>query len=134
MISRARVLGLIASVAGPLTLTLGSSAMAQETTGVGSQTRLWKRPWLAVDRCAAYGPEYTSVEGTNACVRIGGHVRVEFGAQNLGHVANHVWGRAAPAAMRTEGRVGGDPSGAPPTRHLRLRDDGAPAYTGSYLR
>lgn len=134
MISSARAFGLIAGVAGTLTLTLVSSAIAQERTTVGSQAPIWSLPWRAIDRCAAYGPEFTSVEGTSSCVRIGGHVRVEFGTQNLGHAANHGWGRAAPAAMRTEGLVGADPSGFPQARHLRLRDDDSPAYPGSYLR
>ena len=127
MISRARVFGLIAGVAGPLTLTLVSSAIAQERTPIGSQ------PWLALDRCAGYGPAFTSVEGTDACVKIGGHVRVEFGPQNLGRTINREWGRTAPAAMRSDGFVGDEPAG-PRAQHLRLRDDDAPALPGSYLR
>ena len=134
MMSRARIFGLIASVAGPLTLTLVASAMARERTVGGSQTQVWSLPWVALDRCAAYGPQFTSVEGTDACVRIGGHVRVEFGPQNIGHAINQGWGRTAPAAMRSEGLVGVGPSGLPPAQHLRLRDDDAPAFPGSYLR
>ncbi|MHB8886706.1 MAG: hypothetical protein ACYC5H_16810 [Methylovirgula sp.] len=133
MISRARVFGFIAGLAGPLTLTLVSSAIAQERTPSGSQVQIGSQPWLALDRCAAYGPEFTSVEGTDACVKIGGHVRVEFGPQNLGRTIKQGWGRTAPAAMRSEGFVGGDPAG-PRAQHLRLRDDDAPAFPGSYLR
>ena len=134
MISSVRIFGLVASLVGPFTLTLGSYAMAQEATVVGSRNPIWTLPWRAVDRCAAYGPEFTSVEGTNACVRIGGHVRVEFGAQNLGHAVNNGWGRTAPAAMRTDGPIGNDPADFPQTQHLHLREDDSPTSTGSYLR
>ncbi len=29
--------------------------------------------------CAAYGPGFVSVDGADTCVKVGGHVRVEFG-------------------------------------------------------
>ncbi len=35
-------------------------------------------PSLARDTCAAYGPDFVLVEGTHSCMRIGGHVRVQF--------------------------------------------------------
>ncbi len=131
MISGTRIFGLVAGVAGPLTWLFVPGAMAQERTVVGSQEPVWTRPWVAIDRCAAYGPEFTSVEGTEACVRIGGHVRVEFGPQNFGRAGGQGWGRTAPAAMRTEGPLGGDPSGFPAARHLRLRQSNSPPYGGS---
>ncbi len=31
--------------------------------------------------CAAYGPGFTAVEGSDTCVFIGGHVRVGFGSR-----------------------------------------------------
>lgn len=135
MISGTRIFGLLAGVACPLALIFAPGAIAQQRTLAGSQAPVWTRPWIALDRCAAYGPEFTSVEGTDACVRIGGHVRVEFGAQNFGHARDNGWGRAgtAPAAMRTDGYIGGDPSGFPASQHLRLRQTDAPA-DGSYLR
>jgi hypothetical protein len=44
------------------------------------------------DRCVAmYGPGFVAVEGTEACIRIGGHIRVESG------VSRHSRGGAAPA-------------------------------------
>ncbi|MGB8278161.1 MAG: hypothetical protein WCF20_09585 [Methylovirgula sp.] len=95
--------------------------------------------WMALDNCAAYGPEFTSVEGTQACAKIGGHVRVEFGSRNFGQsnsqATDHEWGRGgtAPAAMRTEGLVGSDSSEFPTAQHLRLRQDAAPTYGGWYL-
>jgi hypothetical protein len=33
---------------------------------------------FALGTCAAYGPDFALVEGTHTCVRIGGHVRVQF--------------------------------------------------------
>jgi len=35
-------------------------------------------PSLARDTCAAYGPDFVLVEGTHSCLRIGGHMRVQF--------------------------------------------------------
>ncbi len=56
----------------------------------------------AGDHCSAYGPDFTSVAGSDACVRIGGRVRVEFGFRRLpnpfandGQIGSH------PAAMRS---------------------------------
>ena len=60
--------------------------------------------------------------------RIGGHVRVDAGVRNTGQGAG-----AAPAAMRSEGIEGGD-SDLGGAEHLRLRQDAAPTYDGSYLR
>lgn len=94
-------------------------------------------PAFALDRCAAYGPDFTSVEGSGACVKISGHVRVE--AHGLGHGDNGYvqQGGTATAAMRTEETVGGyagDPADFPYSHHLRLRQDSDPAYSGWYVR
>lgn len=56
------------------------------------------------DRCVAmYGPGFVTVEGTEACIKIGGHIRVEGG------VSSH--SRAAPAwngsSMRGLGTTAG---------------------------
>ncbi len=143
MISGVRIFfGLVVRMAAPLALVFAPGAMAQGRMVGGSQDRsrqdnAWQERWLALDHCAAYGPEFTSVEGTEACVRIGGRVRVEFGAKNLRRAGQGGWGRAgaAPAAMRLEGPIGGRPPGFPQARHLRLRQDDAPVYDGgSYLR
>jgi hypothetical protein len=34
--------------------------------------------WMALETCATYAPGFTSTETTRNCVRIGGHVRVEW--------------------------------------------------------
>jgi Porin subfamily len=35
----------------------------------------------AQNQCAAFGPGFVAVEGTQTCVRVGGHVRVEMGVE-----------------------------------------------------
>jgi hypothetical protein len=101
---------------------------------------LFAMPAFALDRCAAYGPDFTSVEGTGACVKISGHVRVEVGSHGLGRVGDNGYpqqGGTATAAMRTEETVGsyaGDPADFPYSHHLRLRQDSDPAYSGWYVR
>jgi hypothetical protein len=82
--------------------------------------------WIARDNCAAYGPGFTSAEGTTACVRIGGHVRVEFGSRSLSYDLNS--GRAAgptAAAIRTNDL--GTSDFAEP-RHLRVGIDDPYGY------
>lgn len=134
------VFGLLAGSAGAGTVLFAAQALAQETMGSQSQ-----RSWVALDRCAVYGPDFTSVEGTQTCVKIGGHVRVEFGQRlpnqlndrpainDQGQVNNQGWG-TAPAAMRSDEPAENQPTDFPGARHLRLRQDSAPTYDGSYLR
>ena len=64
--------------------------------------------WQALDHCAAYGPDFTSVAGSDACVRIGGRVRVEFGFRGMPNpYANATGGVAShPAAMHSSGGAG----------------------------
>ncbi len=116
----------LVGLAGATVLLFATEAMAQEQ--LSSQPLASSRLWIAEDRCAAYGPDFTSVEGTQNCVRIGGHVRVDAGVRNTGEGAG-----AAPAAMRSEEIEGGD-SDLGGAEHLRLRQDAAPTYDGSYLR
>lgn len=116
-------LALLVGVAGLSAAFIGTEAVAQ---GLSGQTDDLTKPWIALDRCSVYGPDFTSVEGTQTCVRIGGHVRVELGPRAPGQAG------AAPAAMRTEGILGGD-SDFPGADHLRLRQDAAPTYDGNYL-
>ncbi|WP_036259836.1 hypothetical protein [Methylocapsa aurea] len=54
-------------------------------------------------QCAAYGPGFTAVEGSDACVWVGGHVRVEIGSRGAAS-PNNGWatGGAAPAAMHMD--------------------------------
>lgn len=106
---------------------------------------LFAMPAAALDRCAAYGPNFTAVEGTGTCVKIAGHVRVEVGSHALGRVGDNSrvdsgyaqQGGTATAAMRTEETVNGDagdPADFPYSHHLRLQQDSDPAYSGWYVR
>ena len=71
--------------------------------------------------CAAYGPGFAPLAGTGACVKIGGRVRVDFGA------IGGDW-RVAPQAGASSGASMGPayaPSAAPhplaDPSHLRVR-------------
>jgi hypothetical protein len=78
--------------------------------------------WMALDHCAIYGPGSTSVEGTAACVRIGGHVRVEFGPHSVTYYQEtyRLHASATSAAMRTDNLAA-----FPEPRHLRVNiEDG----------
>jgi hypothetical protein len=116
----------LVGLAGTTAILFATHAMAQEQ--LSSEPLPSSKQWIAVDRCAAYGPDFISVEGTQNCVRIGGHVRVDAGVRNTGQGAG-----AAPAAMQSETIEGGD-SDLGGAEHLRLRQDAAPTYDGSYLR
>jgi hypothetical protein len=35
-----------------------------------------------INRCSIYGSDFVEIEGTDACARIGGHIRVELGFGN----------------------------------------------------
>ena len=61
--------------------------------------------------CAAFGPEFTAVEGSNTCIFIGGHVRVGFGSR--GDSPDTGW--ATGTAVRVNAASGGAATG-----HLRL--------------
>lgn len=118
---------IVCSASSLLILALGSLAFAADGGLPEGSSR-----WLALDKCAAYGPDFTSVEGTQSCVKIGGHVRVEVGSLNYGRTIDQDWsqGGTAPAAMRTESPVGSDDSGYPISHHLRLRQEPGPIYSG----
>jgi hypothetical protein len=75
---------------------------------------------FARDNCAAYGPDFTSVEGSHNCVRIGGHLRVEFSApvEDFHFMSNHFSPNATSAALRSDS-LGGDSSFAQP-HHMRV--------------
>lgn len=84
-------------------------------------------------RCAAYGPGFTAVDGSDACVWVGGHVRLEVGSR-MASAPDNGWaaGGVAPAAMRVnDGYDEALPERGDASRsreRLRLRDSGA---TGS---
>jgi hypothetical protein len=79
-------------------------------------------PSLASDNCAGYGPGFTSVEGSDTCIRIGGRVRVEAGTRVSSSSPNTGWasGSARPASLH----AGADDS--------RLSDPGD--FSRSHLR
>jgi hypothetical protein len=129
-------------------MTMTSSAILNFGRRAGAACSfliLFAVPAIALDRCAAYGPDFTSVEGSGACVKISGHVRVEVGSRGLGRVSDNgrvdsgyaQQGGTATAAMRTEETANGDagdPADFPYSHHLRLRQDSDPAYSGWYVR
>jgi len=54
----------------------------------------------AIDPCAAHGPGFVVLPGSNSCVKISGRVRVEFGGSSGG--AGSQW-RVAPQAGAASG-------------------------------
>jgi hypothetical protein len=81
---------------------------------------------VAGEKCAAYGPGFTAVEGSETCIRVGGHVRVETGTGNLGSSANTGWASngARPASLHSSSddtsRLGPVNGVDFPRAHLRL--------------
>jgi hypothetical protein len=65
-------------------------------------------------QCAAYGPGFRAIEGSDACVFVGGHIRVGFGSRG-GESPNNGWSSGG-------GAVRVNATGAAPvaTGHLRL--------------
>jgi Porin subfamily len=59
---------------------------------------------FALGTCAAYGPDFALVEGTHTCVRIGGHVRVQFSpsAEADPFETSSLHANATSAALRSE--------------------------------
>jgi Porin subfamily len=59
----------------------------------------------ASDTCAAYGPGFTKVDGSETCIHIGGHVRVEAGPRLSSSTANNgsglVSNGARPASLHS---------------------------------
>lgn len=66
------------------------------------------------NRCALYGPDFAAVEGSDACMRIGGHVRVDLGT-NAGLHPSSGWtaGSASSATLRSDAESS--------ATHLRVR-------------
>ena len=87
----------------------GSAARANDLSGREASPR-------AKAMCAAYGPGFTAVEGSDTCVFIGGHVRVGFGSRG-GDSPDTGW--ATGTAVRVN--AASSSSGAP--GHLRLPGD-----------
>lgn len=62
----------------------------------------------ALDACAAYGPGFTSDESSTRCVRIGGHVRVEWTRSYRRYYSGRTDLPAADIAEPRHLRVGAD--------------------------
>jgi hypothetical protein len=73
------------------------NAYAEDLPQAGKSVR-----FTAGNHCADYGPGFTAVEGSETCVKIGGHVRVEFGSRPSPADTGWARGSAAPAAMRSD--------------------------------
>jgi hypothetical protein len=105
-----RLKNLFACCAFTAVFALIESAQANDLPyGRSAQTR-------ATDKCAVYGPGFVAAQGSDTCIWVGGHVRMEFGSRSAGS-ANNGWasGGAVPAAMRAQD--------SPDSRgHLRLQD------------
>ncbi|SFK13448.1 porin [Methylocapsa palsarum] len=54
-------------------------------------------------QCAVYGPGFVAAPGSDACIWVGGHVRMEFGSKSS-RSPNNGWasGGTVPAAMRVQ--------------------------------
>jgi hypothetical protein len=76
-------------------------------------------PSFARDTCAARGPDFALVEGTHSCLRIGGHMRVQFSnsAENDHFTSGGMSASATSATLRSDsldGRSFGEPD------HMRV--------------
>ena len=99
---------LLSSVSAAL-FGCGAIARANDLSGGGASPQ-------AKAMCAAYGPGFTAIEGSDTCVFIGGHVRVGFGSRG-GDSPDTGW--ATGTAVRVN--AASSSSGAP--GHLRLPGD-----------
>ena len=80
-----------------------------------------------VNRCSAYGPGFVPAAGSDTCIKIGGHVRVEYG-----------WGNPPPRGGYGFGSSAGAPSYGEPASAAplfgRLRPDAAAALPAGHRR
>lgn len=98
--------GVAAGLAG-----VSAPALAGDQLGGGPSAR-------ASAMCAAFGPGFQAVEGSDACIFVAGHVRVGFGSR-AGNSPDTGW--ATGSAVRVNAASGGDTVAITPG-HLRLRD------------
>jgi hypothetical protein len=108
-------------VSSLVALVLASTAFAAERGIPNGAGR-----WMALDKCAAYGPGFTSVESAAGCVKIGGHLRVEFGGVTSYRYTSRVIAGATTAAVRTDNLAGTSDLAEP--RHLRVGTDNPYGY------
>lgn len=84
-----------------------SIADAQITDGrKGASGGALPRQQSAPNHCARYGQGYVAVEGTDACVRIGGRLRIDVGRSSrsdAGGLRTFQFGEALPQGFSGEG-------------------------------
>ena len=61
----------------------GTASMATELPGSKGANR------SNSSTCAGFGPGFVPVQGSDTCVRVSGHVRVEYGFGRAGTIPNH---------------------------------------------
>ncbi len=90
-------------------LASGASARADDLQGRAA----------AQARCeATYGPGFSPVDGSDACIWVGGHIRVGFGPRGASPDNGWANGGAKGATLRVNAGDGVEPRAG----HLRLRD------------
>jgi hypothetical protein len=116
--------GLSLGVSSLFALILASTTLAADRAVPNGAGR-----WMALDKCATHGPGLTLVESTTGCVKIGGHVRVEFGTRGVAYYqyTSRVTTGATTAAIRTDNLAGSTSDLAEP-RHLRVGTDDPYGY------
>ncbi|MBI1869235.1 MAG: hypothetical protein HYS06_13240 [Methylocystis sp.] len=88
---------------------LAASAWALAVLAAPTQTSAQTIEASRSNRCASLGEGFVAVAGSDACVRIGGHVRVEFGnggAAPGGVYSSSVRDGVQPASERSHVRAG----------------------------
>lgn len=126
MISRATFAFISCSAAAGF-FVLGAGAQANDlASGRAPLSR-------AEAQCAAFGPGFTAVAGSDSCVWTGGHVRVGSGYRGSSSPYN---GRAAGGATPVRVNDSGDHSGETGMSrgHLRLRDSDVTGSIESFGR
>ncbi|WP_158810729.1 porin [Beijerinckia sp. L45] len=98
---------------------LGSFVMIAAAGGSGHAAEYGTTRFVSnANRCAAYGPEFAAVEGSDTCMRIGGHVRVQMGT-NAGLRPSSGWGAGSASAATLRSDSADPRTGA--ATHLRVR-------------
>jgi hypothetical protein len=64
-----------------------------------------------INRCSVYGSDFVQIEGTDACARVGGHIRVEIG---VGNGLRSGFNRSDSDGARPAGLSSGQSAGDPP--------------------
>jgi hypothetical protein len=95
---------IMAGAAAGLFVAIGGTAVrADESRQFVLMAAPADRDWQAIDHCAAYGPDFTSVAGSDACVRIGGRVRVQFSFHGYSSDNGQSWTTTRSVTVHTEG-------------------------------